>query len=382
MRHHDDTRRCEVGSSTTVNIHAQLLVSILLDIRYIAMMEPKNGHRKRPLHQIVSFIPLLLVLAARLCGTQAFVSPLQTNSNQQRTFHSDSTIRCNLFFRSKRPRTQSSWRIPDAALEELSEASVSFPHSVWLESRNEEQKPREIIIRTLEKTDLDDIVPICVKEFGPSDPPITKIDQIPWNEIMKDSSILNDVTERIIFGPMVRMSLEMKINRQQVGEDPGRPYVQPDDTVLCVESDGNVVAIVDLSRQPPDPERIPPPVPLPISIKKLLSTARGLPPPDAWVTNLLVDDSCRGQGYGKLLMKAAEGLARSWQCKSIYLHVDADSLTGKVPQELYRGLGYEPVVDEQSQRKYEWMGPELVNRGLYVIDNVPLLFLRKDLTEE
>jgi GNAT superfamily N-acetyltransferase len=97
------------------------------------------------------------------------------------------------------------------------------------------------------------------------------------------------------------------------------------------------------------------------------------------VTNLLVGDSHRGRGYSKVLLKAVEGLARSWNCGAIYLHVDADTVSGRIPQELYRGLGYKPVIDKRAQRQYEWMAPELMNLGLYVIDEVPLLFLRKDL---
>lgn len=342
-------------------------------------MEEKIRRQERQSRRLVSCAPFFFLLAAAsysLKVSEAFVSPLKHHSVKSR-----STLQCKLFFRSKRPTARSSWIIPDAALNELSDSSVTFPYHLLLQSRNEEEQPKEVVIRTLEKEDLDTVVPMCVKEFGSSKSPITSIDQIPWEEIAKDSSVLDDVIERILFGPLVRSSLEMKINRQEVGDDPGRPNVLPDDTVLCAEFDGRVVAIVDLSRQPPDPERNPPPVPLPMFVKNLLSTFRGLPSPDGWVTNLLVDESFRGQGFSKLLMKAAEGLARSWGCRAIYLHVDADSVSGKVPQDLYRGLGYEPVIDRRSQTKYDWMGPELMNLGLYVIDEVPLLFLRKNITD-
>jgi len=323
---------------------------------------------------------LLFAACQSLHMCQAFVSPSPPLLSKQRTATSRPPVECNLFFRSKRPTTRGSWKIPDAALDELSEATVTFPYHLSLESRDGEQESKEVIIRTLELYDLPDVIPMCVKEFG-SGPAITSIDQIPWDDLMKDPSSRNDITDRILFAPLVETTLQMKIKRQQAGDDPSRPNVQPDDTILCVETDGKVVGIVDLSRQPPDPERNPPPVPLPMFIKNLLSTLRGLPSPDGWVSNLLVDESYRGQGYSKLLMKAVEGLARSWQCEAIYLHVDADSGSGRVPQELYRGLGYEPVIDKRSQRKYDWMGPELMNLGLYVIDEVPLLFLKKNLTD-
>ena len=330
---------------------------------------------------IYSFAIVLLLAAGNvLHASHAFISPSpQVSNNKRIATKSRVTVQCNLFFRSKRPITRGSWRIPDSALDELSEATVKFPYKLSLESREEGQQTKDVIIRTLEVSDLPDVVPMCVKEFG-SGPPITSFDEIPWEELRKDPSVRSEITDRILFAPLVEMTLKMKIRRQQVGDDPSRPNVLPDDTVLCFETDGKVVGIVDLSRQPPDPERNPPPVPLPMFIKNLWSMLRGLPSPDGWVTNLLVHDSYRGQGFSKLLMKAVEGLARSWQCEFIYLHVDADTVSGRIPQELYKGLGYEPVIDQRSQRKYAWMGPELISLGLYVIDEVPLLFLKKNLT--
>ena len=322
---------------------------------------------------------LLAAILSSIHTSLAFLAPRITQQCRRATVKSRHCVQCRLFFKSKRPTTRSYWTIPDAALHELSEPTVTFPYHVTMESTGiERQETKEIIIRTLQVDDLPDVIPMCTKEFG-SGEPITRIDQIPWEALMEDTSDLNDVVDRILFAPLVSMSLRMKIKRQEAGDDPSRPNVPPDDTVLCLETDGKVVAIVDLSRQPPDPERNPPPVPLPMLFKNFLSLLRGLPPPDGWVTNLLVGDSHRGRGYSKVLMKAVEGLARSWNCGAIYLHVDADTVSGRIPQELYRGLGYEPVIDKRAQRQYEWMGPELMNLGLYVIDEVPLLFLRKDL---
>jgi ribosomal protein S18 acetylase RimI-like enzyme len=219
---------------------------------------------------------------------------------------------------------------------------------------------------------------MCVREFGTGDS-ITSLDDIPWEELMNNQSSVQNLWDQLFFGPLVRWALEMKIQRQRSGDDPRR-NIKPDDNVLCLEIDGRVVAIVELSIQPPDAERNPPPVPIPMFFKELLSTVRGLPPPDGWVTNLLVDDAYRGLGYSKVLMKAVEGLAKSWDCSAIHLHVDADAVSGKVAQDLYRGLGYEPAMDQRSTKKYDWMGPELMSLGLYVVDDVPLLFLRKNLT--
>jgi ribosomal protein S18 acetylase RimI-like enzyme len=297
--------------------------------------------------------------------------------------HTFSTVHCNLFFNgpSKRSR-RGAWKVPEIALLQLGEAPVSFPHRIDLEYKGSNasgEKSKHIKIRNLELADLRTVVPMCVREFGTGDS-ITSLDDIPWEELMNNPSSLHDLSDRLFFGPLVRWALEMKIQRQRSGVG-SRRNVKPDDNVLCLESDGRVVAIVELSMQPPDAQRNPPPVPLPMIFKELLSSIHGLPPPDGWVTNLLVDDAYRGLGYSKVLMKAVEGLAKSWDCSAIYLHVDADTESGKVAQDLYRGLGYKPVMDQRSTKKYDWMGPELMSLGLYVVDDVPLLFLRKNLTK-
>jgi hypothetical protein len=61
------------------------------------------------------------------------------------------------------------------------------------------------------------------------------------------------------------------------------------------------------------------------------------------------------------------------------LHVDADTNSGKIPQSLYLGLGYEPVIDPEASKKYNWMGPEMFQKGLYMVEGVPLLFLTKNI---
>ena len=356
----------------------------------------------RPSYDSIYIRVMLILWAALLCRSichgryrfqltspgrlaVAFVTPHVHSVSGRHAYtlrSSFSTVHCSLFFShpSSRPR-RGSWKFPDSALEELSQAAVSFPHRVALEYKGDassERMPKQVTVRNLELADLPTVVPMCVKEFG-TGPTIASLDDIPWEELINNTSSWQDLSDRLFFEPLVRLSLEMKIQRQKTGDDP-RQNVKPDDNVLCLEIDGEVVGIVELSMQPPDAERNPPPVPLPMFVKEILSTARGLPPPDGWVTNLLVDDAYRGLGCSKVLMKAAEGLARSWECSAIYLHVNADAVSGKVPQDLYRSLGYEPVIDQRSTTKYDWMGPELMSLGLYVIDDVPLLFLRKDLT--
>jgi GNAT superfamily N-acetyltransferase len=171
----------------------------------------------------------------------------------------------------------------------------------------------------------------------------------------------------------------MKIVRREKGYDQSAPEVDPDHNLLCLEDEsGRAVAIVELSVQPLNPQRNPPPFPIPLFIKEAYCEAQDLPPPNGWISNLLVDEACRGRGYSKAIMLATEGIARKWGCTSISLHVDPDSSTGRVPQRLYERLGYKPVVVETDQ-KFLWMGPDVIRSGLYMVDGLPLLFLRKEL---
>ena len=108
--------------------------------------------------------------------------------------------------------------------------------------------------------------------------------------------------------------------------------------------------------------------------------------PVGYVSNVLVWKTRRGRGFGRVLMAATEGIARLWRCEDISLHVDANEVSGKIARGLYWGLGYEGVPDRgtltSSKKKgvgYEWMGPSMANQGLYLVDGVPLLYLRKNL---
>ena len=82
-------------------------------------------------------------------------------------------------------------------------------------------------------------------------------------------------------------------------------------------------------------------------------------------------------------MAACEGLAKSWGYNEAYLHVDADSSSGGPAQNLYNSLGYEPVIDESYNENFTWMGSTpAMNRGLYIVDGVALLFLKKKLSSK
>ena len=297
--------------------------------------------------------------------------------------------RCFLFFERRQLRQSSS--LPDEEIDNLGKPTVLFPFT--LTNTQGDGSEEVLTIRTLEKPDLQTVVPMCVKEFGTSG----EMSPFPWRNLNRNT--LQAWFDDLIFGPLVGMSFEMKILQ--------RDKEPRNDFVLCLERSNNqgspseVVGIVELSLQPLDPHRNPPPVPLPLWYKELYSQTNSVPAPNGWVTNLLIDESHRGKGYAKILMAAVEGLAKSWGCSSISLHVDSDRVSGKVPQKLYQKLGYQPVLtstnkddatfdvvaakDENNNNRMDWGwmgGSNPVQSGLYMVDGVLLLFMRKELVSQ
>lgn len=133
--------------------------------------------------------------------------------------------------------------------------------------------------------------------------------------------------------------------------------------------------------------RNPSPIPFPLGFKKFYCKLTKKPL-EAWISNLLVDPEARGLGLGRTLVAAAEGLAQhNWQCQSIHLHCDADTVRGRVPQILYTSLGYEPGLGTEGtaddEEKLSWIMQEpdaaSYSSSVHIIDGVPLLYMRKEL---
>ena len=188
---------------------------------------------------------------------------------------------------------------------------------------------------------------------------------------------------------------------------------RPDHNVICLVERTSVdasyteqiVGIAELSWQPPDPKRNAPPFVLPYYAKAIISRfflpsiagggGGGVVVPVGYVSNVLVWKTRRGRGYGRVLMAACEGIARMWGCADVSLHVDANEYSGRVARELYSSLGYDGVPDDGrgggretngsgvgAVEDYGWMGPSMLSRGLYIVDGVPLLYLRKSLRKK
>ena len=118
--------------------------------------------------------------------------------------------------------------------------------------------------------------------------------------------------------------------------------------------------------------------------------------PLPYISNVLVRPESRGKGYSRILMAAAEGVARDRirerrrdgggtddRPPLVCLHVDADSRSGRAAQGLYKALGYVGVPDDRiggRGGKFAWMqGADMLSTGLYMVEDIPLLYMTKEL---
>jgi ribosomal protein S18 acetylase RimI-like enzyme len=302
----------------------------------------------------------------------------QTNAKAPSLLPCDnrSDVTCRLFFRAtdadRRPRQKVV--PPEWVLQQLKSRDIAIPFTFPVDG-NPKTSPT-LTIRCMTKDDFDMIVPMCITEFGTG--PTTSLAEFPWSD--PTDRKLGDWWDRIYFEPMVTMALIAKLQGNR-----GRSLLPPfgDPTVLVLtrqEKDKDnsppvVVGMVELSKQAPESTKNPPAFPIPSWCKQLYCQLTGMQL-EGWVTNLLIGKEHRGLGYSKILMAATEGIAKSWNVGSIYLHADADRKSGKVPQSLYEGLGYQVVVTDSPQ--FEWMGGDF-NSRIHIVEGVPLLFLRKRL---
>lgn len=313
------------------------------------------------------------------CHRRQFKASLQRNWNFQRKGYATSR---HLFFRSSDYRetsNESAERERDARrlrqvalLADLQEATVTIPYSLSWNFQGDNSSAdaaanNQLTVRKINVDDLKAVVSLCWNEFQ-TGPPTTLAD-FPWTVLSNEA--IGDWWDRFIFGPALELSLRMKIQWSEENDD--------HHVLVLVPLDGeDICGLVELSWQPPEGTRNPPPIPLPMSYKEAYCKGNGLECPEGWVTNLLIAQKYRGRGYSKILMAAVEGLAKVWGCRYIFLHAQPFD-GGRIAQALYHGLGYHLVVD-QPQNQYSWMdGDPSLGPGMYVVSGVPLLFLRKAL---
>jgi GNAT superfamily N-acetyltransferase len=302
------------------------------------------------------------------------------------------TRRCvpslHLFFREAK---QVAGRgVSELVLQDLSRADVCFPYSVGLQYDGHEadvlpnsrtttgRKVDDLLtIRLLEWKDIKTITDICVNEYG------DKPDLNASNVLSAEFWV--NLAEFIALRPLVELSMRLKVSDNTDPNDIPSDHVV---LVACLRSSAEetapndaIVGMVELSRQPVLPQRNPPPLPIPFALKRLIfdGTLQG------WITNLLVVPDCRGRGYAKVLLAACDGVARRWDCRSISLHCDADPDAGRVAQKLYARTGFQPLDDSSGfQPEYSWIAPGSTSdvkyqSSVFVIDEVPLLYLQKEL---
>jgi hypothetical protein len=381
----------------------------------------RNGQRKRPWH-----------------GTQEETT--ETNSlwqgfdriRMKNPTTSASATRLHLFFNkrdedgnlTKKEKTKRG-KPTDEILNELRSAGISFPKDVKLDSSsNNNANDVSLSLRYMTTDDLKALVPMCIQEFGSGQQNgITNANNNRRRALLPrwvlDPKQIPDLWEGFSFEMLIYWTLRLKLMQggNNGHSNPNERVKDPVMMVLCEQKKQSdqqrsteppflswaprVVGMVELSLQPPDADRNPPALPLPLWFKDTLAKQTTLVGSlQGWVTNLLICDSCRGRGYSKILMAAAEGIAlHNWKCSSVYLHADADAQSGKVPQSLYEGLGYDLVIgstkkakggssddennNEDLSAKFGWMGvtgKEMERfSAIRMVDGVALLCYSKQL---
>ncbi|KAL7538049.1 hypothetical protein ACHAXR_008241 [Thalassiosira sp. AJA248-18] len=306
-----------------------------------------------------------------------------------------------------RSPNSSSIQIPNEELEFLGSGFGSevttppFPYSIDLPNGKKGNQASRLIIRHLEDNDITNILPEIVREFGSLSPPPSTTPE-PGDELASK-------IENFLFSLTVLIGLTQRVVRREKGYSPSNSACPDHNTICLVEQIPNnnnggeiemadtsysekIVGIAELSWQPPNPNSNAPPFVLPYFVKTLISRyapsrdETSTEGPKGYISNVLVWKTRRGRGYARILMAACEGIAKLWGCNDVRLHVDANEYSGRIARGLYWSLGYEGVPDRGSSKKnkmgYEWMGPSMANQGLYLVDGVPLLYLRKSLKDE
>ena len=247
----------------------------------------------------------------------------------------------------------------------LSSGRIQLPYRSMMEvpdalkKEGDDDNAAILTVRLMELRDVRAITELCVEEYCCS----------------SNDSSLGDWIERLSLRILVDATMRMKLRRSASDV--------PSDHAVIVASISNermeqLVGMIEVSRQPVLPDCIPPPVPIPLSLKQTYCQLTQTPL-EAWIANLLVKPTARGLGLSKLLVAAAEGVSRgTWHCRSIHLHCDADGISGKIPQRLYKTLGYEPGDPDPSGELSWLMSSSNLSNSVHVIQGVPLLHLKRD----
>lgn len=280
---------------------------------------------------------------------------------------------------------------------------------------------KRITVRTVQMEDVTRIGDMCVREYGSG---VYTSDHFPIHNI---NTLAGHWFDRQWLRLLVELTTILKVlpneSQENVPNDYAVILVTIENQCSKQDTDEIIVGMIEVSRQPVIRDIIPTPFPIPLPMKQFYCYCRNLISPNTenhelhgWITNLLIVPEHRGNGYSKLLVKACEGIARSWDCKTINLHCDAssDKVDAQIAQKLYNSLGYrgchneQPMLNDSTRNEWtdgnallpimntystqtddatsswRWMNNNAdhigyCNSDVVFIEGVPLLYLRKEL---
>jgi len=314
---------------------------------------------------------------------------------------------------------------------EKSSSRALFPYLIEdIESKQRGVRDRPfkaMVVRHLEDDDLPEVVRMCVKEFGPSNPqnnPLVRMRRVldyamqilplPGDANLpalstssknsnSDIAAIPELAEYILNYAMawiLYLGLVSRVRWRMWGEEKRKknPELQPDHHVLCLadQESNQIIGIAEVSYQLP--YQTAPAYVLPMSLKKILSrfvysfnlsTEHDESSMDdallvmPYVSSVVVKDVYRGFGYGSVLMRAVERHAKDFlKCDQITLHVDANKETTEAAQSLYFRMGYRPISDDRKSILVAWFADyENTKTGTYFCDGTQMLYMKKRLCD-
>lgn len=287
---------------------------------------------------------------------------------------------------SRQTKCQSSWRKNDEVPNLIAFARPFLPYKfnpIEASQHQKQERPFEsVVVRHLQDEDLPSTVRMCVREFGPSNP---QNRQFPLTRWLTKHPPLNGLAvgaiyiQNYILAWVVYLGLYSRIRVRMWGET--HPNAQQDHHVLCLSepTEKIILGIAEVSFQPP--YQTAPPFVLPFFFKRLLCqfnpTLQCGPVP--YLSNVVIQESFRGFGYGSVLMEAIECHAKDvLGCHQLTLHIDANGAKENAAWKLYRRMGYKPIDDDR-HNFVPFNDKNERGTGMYMIGGEPMIYMRKDL---
>ena len=220
--------------------------------------------------------------------------------------------------------------------------------------------PADATFRQMKEVDVAEIVRLYVREYGSTTttnphrpftlfPPM--LHRYQWAQFC----------DNFILACILYLALYQRLGRKWMNEHDHQVWV------LC--SNEQVVGVAEFSLEAPGRTALP--IGLPVGVKKLLFRTGTLQP---YVSNVVIKESCRGCGYGTVLLQKLEQQAHQHHHQELTLHVDANATAAR---SLYNKLGY--TVEGKGSAG-------MLGRifcfwaGLYFLPETELLYMRKDLS--